>query len=171
MTTAARYCPRCAAHLPGPPPTRCTGCDYALYVNPRPTGSVIILDGDRFLMLRRSREPSAGQWDLPGGFCDGWEHPAEAAMREAREELGVDVQLGTFVGMYVGSYLFQDEALPVLDSFWLATIISGEITLDPTEASALAWADLANPPRMAFPTMDTALKDAVIRRMSSRFVS
>jgi 8-oxo-dGTP diphosphatase len=168
MTTGAKFCPRCAAALPGPPPTTCTGCGYHLYVNARPTASVIIVDGDRFLALMRAREPNAGRWDLPGGFCDGWEHPRDAAVREAREELGVEVRLAAFVGMYVGSYRFQEEDLPVLDHFWLAAITAGEITLDPAEASGLTWADLAAPPPMAFSTMDAALADVNVRSWSSR---
>ena len=158
-----RHCPRCGERLPAAPPTRCVACDYELFVNPRPTGTVVIVDDGRFLAVRRAREPKAGQWDLPGGFCDGWEHPQDAAVREAHEELGVEVRLDRFIGMYIGSYAFQGELLPVLDSFWLATIVSGQITLDPAEASAFTWADLANPPPMAFTTMDAALKEVVLR--------
>lgn len=164
------YCSRCAAKLPGPPPTACVACGYQLFVNPRPTGSVIIVDGDRYLAIRRAREPNAGAWDLPGGFCDGFEHPRTTAVREAREELGVEVSLGAFVGMYVGSYRFQDEELPILDCFWLATVKSGEIALDPAEATALTWADLDNPPPMAFATMDAALSDVRIQRKSVRLI-
>jgi 8-oxo-dGTP diphosphatase len=130
-----------------------------MYVNARPTSSVIILDGHDFLALRRTREPNAGRWDLPGGFCDGWEHPAQAAVREAREELGVRVELGQFVGMYLGNYEFQGENLPVLDCFYLASIVEGELTVDPSEASGYAWLPLAQPPAMAFTTMDHALRD------------
>lgn len=158
-----RYCPRCAAALAGPPPTECPGCGYLMYVNARPTASVIILDGPRFLALMRAREPSAGRWDLPGGFCDGWEEPEQAAVREAREELGVRVELGDFVGMYIGTYEFQGERLPVLDCFWLASIVDGELNVDPAEASGYAWLPLADPPPMAFETMDRAL------RATSRF--
>jgi 8-oxo-dGTP diphosphatase len=170
VTTGARHCPSCGAALSGPPPVRCDACHYALFVNPRPTGSVIITDQDRFLVLKRAREPSAGDWDLPGGFCDGWELPEHAAVREAREELGVEVRLEQFAGMYIGTYRFQGESLPVLDAFWLATITAGEITLDPAEASEYAWQDLDNPPPLAFPTQDAALRDLAIRRSSRRLV-
>jgi 8-oxo-dGTP diphosphatase len=139
----------------------CTRCGYELYVNPRATGTVIITDDDgRFLAIRRTREPAAGRWELPGGFCDGWEHPADAAVREAREELGLDVALTRFVGMYIGTYRYQDEDVPVLDSFWLARITGGTLTLDPAEADAHRWVPLSAPPPMAFATMDTALLDA-----------
>jgi 8-oxo-dGTP pyrophosphatase MutT (NUDIX family) len=104
-----------------------------------------------------------GRWETPGGFCDGWEHPAEAAVREAREELGVEITLGDFIGMYVGSYEFQDEVLPVLDNFFLATLEAREIVLDPTESAELTWFSLADPPPLAFATMDAAIRDAARR--------
>lgn len=161
---AAAYCPRCGTALAGPPPTSCASCNYQLYVNARPTAGLIILDGDpdgpRFLALRRAQEPRAGWWDLPGGFCEGWEHPADAAVREAREELGITVTLGHFVGMYVGSYDFQGERLPVLDSFFLAHPGGAPIVLDRREASGLAWFPVADPPELAFDTMHAALRDA-----------
>ncbi|MFI6763214.1 NUDIX domain-containing protein [Micromonospora sp. NPDC050417] len=161
----ASFCPRCGAPLAGAPPTVCGSCGYALFVNARPTASLILLDGDpvtpRFLALRRAAEPRSGLWETPGGFCDGWEHPEVAAVREGREELGVEVTLGAFVGMYVGGYDYQGETLPVLDMFYLATIGAGdEIRLDPAESSGMTWFPLADPPPLAFETMDAAVRAA-----------
>jgi 8-oxo-dGTP diphosphatase len=160
----ARFCPRCGAKLLEAPPTRCGDCDYQMFVNARPTGSLVVVDGDRFLALRRAIEPKAGRWEVPGGFCEGWEHPADAAAREGQEELGVRVNLGDFVGMYMGSYDFQDETLPVLDSFYLATLpAGGQIVLDPKESSKLEWFSLWSPPPLAFETMDEALREVTRR--------
>ncbi|HEY0701035.1 MAG TPA: NUDIX hydrolase [Micromonospora sp.] len=157
--SAPAYCPRCAAALPGVPPTRCAACGDQLFLNARPTAGLVIVEQGRFLALRRVREPQAGRWELPGGFCDGPEHPADAAVREAREELGVEVALGALVGMYPGNYRFQDELLPVLDIYFRARIVAGEITPDPAEADAVEWFDLGDPPPLAFSTMDAALRD------------
>jgi 8-oxo-dGTP diphosphatase len=154
-----KFCCRCGGRLSGPPPTRCEACGYALYVNAKPTGGLVIVSGDRFLVVRRAREPKAGLWELPGGFCDGWEHPADAAVREAHEELGVTVRIDGLVGIYVGEYEFQDEILPVLDCYWLAEIVDGTIVLDPTEASEHTWVELRDPPPLAFATMDAAVAD------------
>jgi 8-oxo-dGTP diphosphatase len=159
VTVNAAYCPRCGAALPGRPPTVCSACGYALFVNPRPTGTVVIVRDSTFLALKRAREPRLGWWDLPGGFCDGWELPADAAVREASEELGVQVELTAFLGMYVGSYDYQSETLPVLDCFWRARIVAGDIRPDPSEASDLAWLSLLDPPPLAFATMDRAIQD------------
>jgi 8-oxo-dGTP diphosphatase len=157
MSVSAGYCTRCAHPLAAAPPTTCAGCGYEMYLVTRPTGSVIVVRDGEFLALVRAREPNAGRWDLPGGFCEAWEHPRDAAVREAREELGVEVALSDFVGMYLGCYEYQGEILPVLDCFWQATIVAGELVVDPDEACDHAWLPLADPPPMAFATMDRAL--------------
>jgi 8-oxo-dGTP diphosphatase len=168
-----RHCPRCGRHT-GQPPAVCAACGYAVFLNPRPTGTAIILDGERFLAIRRARPPRVGWWDLPGGFCDGFELPADAAVREAREELGVSVRLGDFAGMYIGTYEFQGVILSVLDCFWLAELAPGttpdDIVLDPAEGTEYAWLPLADPPEMAFGTMDAVLQTVLSRRSSVRLV-
>lgn len=146
------------------PPVACGSCGYALFVNPRPTGLTIILDGPRVLVILRAHEPQSGKWALPGGFCEGWETPAAAAVREAREELGVDVLLTDFVGMYLGDYEYQGETLPVLDCFWTARISSGEIQANPRELGGYQWAEIGRTPPMAFETMQSAL-DEVARNL------
>jgi 8-oxo-dGTP diphosphatase len=135
----------------------CAACGYAQFCNPRPAGLTIIRDAGRVLVVQRAHEPKAGQWALPGGFCDGWESPAQAAIREAREELGVEVELSGFVGMFIGDYEFQGETLPVLDCFWQARIIAGAIRPDTRELLGYRWAALGDTPPMAFQTMASAL--------------
>lgn len=168
----ARFCPRCAHPLAAAPPTTCPRCSYALFVNARPTVNLIVLDDaterPAFLALRRVAPPRAGYWETPGGFCDGWEHPAETALREGREELGVELILGDLLGLYLGSYEFQDENLPVLEAFYLARLpTDAMIRLDPGESSEMGWFPLDDPPELAFATMDRAVRDAH-RRLARR---
>lgn len=60
---------------------------------------VVVRDG-RILLLERNHPPHEGDWVLPGGFVERDETAAEAAVREVREETGLDVVLDEFVGLY-----------------------------------------------------------------------
>lgn len=155
------FCSRCGGRLGQTPPVVCTACGYEHYLNARPTASLVIVDdAQRILLLKRARQPGQGLWEIPGGFCDGWEDPVDAARREGREELGVDVELGPFVGMYIGGYRFQGELFPVLDCFWLARLpYRAQIELDPVESEEARWFPLSDPPPLAFETMTRVIKE------------
>src|SRR5579875_2625816 len=53
---------------------------------------VVLLRGDRILLARHER-PGHTYWVLPGGAVEEGETPEEAAVREVREETGLEVQL------------------------------------------------------------------------------
>ena len=59
------------------------------YVTPKVDVRAALLDGDRVLLVR---EVSDGRWSLPGGWADIGESPAEVAVREVREEAGLEVR-------------------------------------------------------------------------------
>ncbi|HET9125359.1 MAG TPA: NUDIX domain-containing protein, partial [Solirubrobacteraceae bacterium] len=71
------------------PPTACVVCGEVHYANPKPCGNAVVIDEDRVLLLLRVREPAAGAWTVPGGFCEAAEHPRAACERELWEETGV----------------------------------------------------------------------------------
>ncbi len=108
-----------------------------MLVRNAPGAAVVITDERGVLLGRRAREPWRGCWEVPGGFVDLGEHPADTARREAREELGVTVTLTALLGVYVfrnpdgqwiqsTDYLGEtaDEAVPdggeVLECRWFA---------------------------------------------------
>ena len=133
VTVDARFCPRCGAPLPRrrPPPVR-------------PAGTRCSSTPARPATVSSSRRPvpghAAGREPRPGcGTCRagsataGSSRPTRPSGRPARSWAST-VALGEFVGMYLGSYDFQGEMLPVLDCFWFASIVDGELRLDPDEA-------------------------------------
>jgi ADP-ribose pyrophosphatase YjhB (NUDIX family) len=68
------------------------------YRNPFPTVDIIIEIGDQIVLIRR-RNPPYG-WALPGGFVNYGESLEQAALREAKEETSLDVQLISQLGAY-----------------------------------------------------------------------
>ncbi len=72
----------------------CPQCktEIGVYRNPIPTVDIIIELEDRGIVLIKRKNPPYG-WAIPGGFVDYGESLEEAAVREAKEETSLDVEL------------------------------------------------------------------------------
>lgn len=55
----------------------------------------VLSEGDKFLITQRHND-EGGLWEFPGGKVEAGESEPEALIRELREELGVDVEIGEF---------------------------------------------------------------------------
>lgn len=99
------YCSRCGAALGqklvgGRERPACSACGFVVYVDPKVACGVLIVRDGALLLVQRRREPGRGLWCLPCGFEDADESPQAAALREAREETGLDIRLGSLFGAY-----------------------------------------------------------------------
>jgi ADP-ribose pyrophosphatase YjhB (NUDIX family) len=54
----------------------------------------------RLLLVRRNIEPHLGDWSFPSGYMDAGEVLEEAAVRETKEETGLDVRIERLLGAY-----------------------------------------------------------------------
>ncbi len=93
------------------------------YRNPTPTVDIIIDFGDRGIILIERRNAPHG-WALPGGFVDEGETVEAAAIREAMEEVSVQVELTQQFGVY--SDPRRDPRQHTLSVVFLATCADGE---------------------------------------------
>lgn len=73
---------------------RCSNCgaEIECYRNPFPTVDIIIELSDKGIVLIKRKNPPLG-WAIPGGFVDYGESLEDAAVREAKEETRLDVEL------------------------------------------------------------------------------
>jgi acetyl-CoA carboxylase carboxyl transferase subunit beta len=81
-----------------------------------------VRDG-RVLLGRRAHDPERGRWDIPGGFLEPWELPADAAAREVLEETGLQVRIGELLTIVLDTYADRDYTLNV---YYLAEIVGGQ---------------------------------------------
>jgi 8-oxo-dGTP diphosphatase len=63
------------------------------YLNPAPAAGVLVRDGGRVLLVQRRYEPFRGLWVVPSGFIEYGEDIRDTAVREVREETGLEVEI------------------------------------------------------------------------------
>jgi len=155
----ARFCMQCAAPL-----TRvgvrgvktCRHCGWTFWNNPKPTASIVIVDGARVLLAKRAIPPLQGHWDLVGGFVEPGETAEDAARREAREELGVEVELQGTLGTFAGTY--GAGGIATLDVCYIARIADGTADLTAGDDVAdVAWTPMRRLPRRTVQTARAAV--------------
>lgn len=106
-----------------------------------PCVAILIEDGDGRILLMRSSDD--GLWQTVGGAVDPDESPRDAAVREVREEAGVEIDLGDVVAVLGGpAYRItyaNGDLVGVVSTVFRARIREGEPTADGDEALELAW--------------------------------
>ena len=164
-----KFCPKCGAPLGRrrlkdfePERLVCTRCLFVMYLNPKVAAGTVVEHKGGIVLLRREIDPRAGFWVHPGGFVDRGETLEQAAIRETREEVGLEVEI---LGL-LGAFSFHDSEVVVVT--YAARTISGEPTVgdeslevrtfDPQQ---LPWDELA------FPSTRLALKE-YLRTMDAR---
>ena len=91
-------------------------------------GALIIRDG-KILLQRRTDN---GKWGLIGGLLEINETYEQAAIREIREETGLEVELTSFLGIFHNHHMVwsNGDAAHVICAMFTASIISGEPRID-----------------------------------------
>jgi 8-oxo-dGTP diphosphatase len=75
---------------------------------PVPTVGVVCLKGDQVLLIKRGTPPRLGQWSLPGGRIEWSEPVTEAALRELKEETGVEAELTGLLDVVDGVFTSRE---------------------------------------------------------------
>lgn len=148
-----RFCPRCAGPLASrsikagdPARLVCDACGFVFYLDPKvAVGTIIRVNDHEIVMCRRAIDPGYGRWVFPGGYVDRGEKLEEAAIREAREECGLHVELEGLVSLH--SYPGHTPVVIV----YAARAVGGNLKVADDEslevrtftAETIPWDDLA----------------------------
>lgn len=158
-----RYCPRCGGELqhrslkPSEPKRLvCRSCCFIFYLDPKViSGTLFTIDGG-VVLLKRGIEPALGKWSFPGGYVDRGESVQEAAIRETKEEVHLDVRLTSLLGVY--SYSRSPNVVVV----YRAEVMSGELKAgdEATEAREFSFHEIPWD-ELAFVSTKDALQDFI----------
>ncbi len=156
-----RFCPKCGNGLQvkvvkASEPARlvCMACDSILYLDPKVAVGAIATLGGKIVLLRRGIEPALGKWVFPGGFVDWGEAVEEAVVREAREEVNLDVAIDRLLNVY--SY----PGRPIVVIVYVVCVVGGALAAgDEALAVGTFSPDEIPWPELAFPSTRDALTE------------
>ncbi len=147
-----QFCPYCGQRLhdrfwEGVLRRFCRRCRQPVYENPVPAVCVVVPNAaGRILLVRRGVAPKVGEWCLPGGFMELGEKPETAALRELREETGLDGRIEGLLGLRSTPSRLYDT---ILLAAYLVTPVGGPPVAG-DDATAAAWFDPVDLPAIAF---------------------
>jgi len=119
-------------------------------------GIIIVKDGKTLLAKRKKKTLGDGHWGSSGGHVEIGETPAQAAIREAKEELGIEVGNLQFLICIDEQWL---DGKQYIDIIFLADIISGEPkNMEPEKIEAVGWFPVNDLPEPMFPPVKLALQ-------------
>lgn len=144
------FCPQCATPVQqqmfeGKARPTCPACGYIAFADPKVAATVLIERDNKILFIRRAIDPGRGRWCFPGGYVDFGEDPTAAAMRECREETGLEVTVLTLLDL-----AFDGRVIVIT---YLAQVAEGVEPVAADDADLVAWFGLDELPPLAFNSM------------------
>ena len=156
------YCPKCGSQIvKRGTHSVCLACHSDFYFNPRSCNAIIITnDMQEILLTKRKYDPAAGKWDLPGGFVNLNENAEESVIREAREELGVELTNITYLRSSFDRYMFNGVNYHTLGLIFTARIKSGQVPIPNDDVAEVKYCkrESIDLDQLAFPSLRTVLE-------------
>ncbi len=110
--------------------------------------TVCIKEKDKFLIIQEGIPKAYGLWNLPGGHLDDNESIIDGAIREAKEETGLDIELTGILS--IQRSLVNENIVRIVFN---AKKISGNITYDKNEILDCKWITIEEFEKMNIDTL------------------
>lgn len=154
-----QWCPRCREKLvvgkvDDTVRPHCPACGFVYYQNPAPAAGAIIVRDKSILLVQRSVDPARGDWCIPAGFTEWTEHPQQTAIRELKEETGLDISITGMFDVFMGMDDPRTHAVLIL---YHAEITGGELRPGDDADDARYFDFNSLPPNIAFQAHRDAL--------------
>ena len=127
------------------------------YPTPQPTVRVLIMKNRRFCLVKEKYGPSAGQWSLPGGWCDIGKSPLESAMAEGQEESGIPIKIDRLIAVMDRRFYLPSDLYNTYTLVFAASPI-GEPLAPNFEITEIGWFTLETLPELSFKTTKKELE-------------
>jgi 8-oxo-dGTP diphosphatase len=152
------YCPRCATPLVTRPVgdklrRACPACDFIYFTDPKVGVGVLVMEGGKVLLVRRTMMPEKGKWSIPAGFLDQGEDPQATAVREALEETNLQVAIESLLDVYYNPPGSGGASIFIL---YRARLLGGELRAG-DDADAAGFFVLDELPELAFASTRDAI--------------
>ncbi len=153
------YCPTCGHPLEdrlafGRVRRYCPACKTIIFREHKVAAGVLVEQNGHVLLVRRRMRPRRGQWTFPAGFVDYDEAPADAAVRECREETGLEVEITALLDVIPGREHSHGADITIV---YLAQQIGGELHAA-DDADRVGFFPPDQLPPLAFLATETALE-------------
>lgn len=124
----------------------CPACGWVHYEDPKVAAGVLILRGREVLLVRRTLDPYLGSWSIPAGFVNAFEDPAAAALRECREETGLNAELDGLFEFHTGREHIRGSDIFLV---YRAHVLNGTLNAA-DDVDQVGWFSLDSLPPLAF---------------------
>jgi len=117
-------------------------------------GAIVEKDG-KILLVQEKQPRAYGLWNTPAGWLESGENPIDGAIREVKEETGLEIKINGLLGIYIGRSI-HDPNLTVNKIVFRASLIGGELKIPKDELLDIKWFE---------PSEALAMKDTQLRKI------
>jgi ADP-ribose pyrophosphatase YjhB (NUDIX family) len=152
------FCPLCGSSLHtemrfDKPRRACSECGYVHFTDPKVGVGVLVVEEGKVLLVRRAVDPELGKWSIPAGYLDRGEDPRMTAVREAREETGLEVAVDGLVDVY---YNPPEQGGASIFILYSASLVGGEMQAG-DDADEVGFFGTEELPELAFASTGSAI--------------
>lgn len=130
-------------------------CGFVKFNDPKVAAVAFVIQDGKVLLVKRGVEPELGKWALPAGYVDYGEDPAQAAIRETREETGLEINITRLYDV-----MFYADTNKVIVIIYQGEPIGGQLSAN-DDAVAVGWFAPDALPDVAFESSQVVLRQWV----------